>query len=483
MSIRSLIIPSKEACFGRAPKGSLRPLARCSLGLLVAQAVCCCAALATITHAAIRLAKVPLLLLIILGSFAGIAYAQEEDISQVLDHFQPPDYEEKCFQHFDDTASGVNLVNAFFLAKMSELMYLERLDYQLRYFENDACPLDTVESSEWLFENCRLSDHNFEKAYQKRFQHYFDGQLESAPYAAGEQEVRADNHLRFKFIHKSYLAQYHFMGIPYVSGVDPELMIISTPKTILIVFRGTDYVGGNAWAEWIGTDFRIFKSNAGGALHGTRLHTGFWLSFDFIRDDLIATLTEFGGNEKNIWVTGHSLGAALAIITGVYLKASDFNVQNIYTFAAPRSIGNKAFAQKADTLLPNRIHRFEYAQDPVTMVWPPVLGYKNVGKRHWFDTKKEGDFKFYTYTQERRFFGRPLKKYPQIDKSDKKEARRIKRHQFSGSTFIRKPMLNHHNPQWYTRATYNQLEEDVQVKVPSVDDPYPFFYYYQKNAK
>ena len=49
-------------------------------------------------------------------------------------------------------------------------------------------------------------------------------------------------------------------------------------------------MGQSQWAEWIGTDLKISQVNAGGALVGTKLHTGFWQSFDLIRDELIETI-------------------------------------------------------------------------------------------------------------------------------------------------------------------------------------------------
>ena len=50
-------------------------------------------------------------------------------------------------------------------------------------------------------------------------------------------------------------------------------------------------------------------------------------------------------------VTGHSLGAALAHLTGMNLVKAGYNVQMI-NFGSPR-IGNNAFAAFSNKLLPN----------------------------------------------------------------------------------------------------------------------------------
>ena len=66
--------------------------------------------------------------------------------AQVLENydFHAPTYEEQCMNHFNDTASGVHPINAFLLAKMTELMYLERLDYQMRYLETCMLNIKTI---------------------------------------------------------------------------------------------------------------------------------------------------------------------------------------------------------------------------------------------------------------------------------------------------------------------------------------------------
>jgi triacylglycerol lipase len=47
--------------------------------------------------------------------------------------------------------------------------------------------------------------------------------------------------------------------------------------------------------------------------------------------------------QKDIWVTGHSLGGALAVMFVSMLAEEDIDVRGLYTFGAPR-VGDKAFA-------------------------------------------------------------------------------------------------------------------------------------------
>ena len=394
--------------------------------------------------------------------------------AQINYKFDIPAKENECFQYFDETAEGVHPVNNFLLSKMTEMMYLERLDYQIRYLQNGQKAVDSIPSSHWIKENCMVSDSKFQQCFTSRFSHFF----EQPPEESEEQKTQ------FKYIQKTYTKDARFFGFKYQSGLDPELMVISTPSTIFILFRGTDDVGKSQWAEWIGTDFRINQMKAGGALVGTKIHTGFWLSFELIRDQLVTTLAEFDAKNKKVWLAGHSLGAALSVVTGVYLKSYGLDVQNIYAYACPRTIGNKAFIKRCDEILPNGIQRFEYFQDPVTMIWAPGYKYHHVGQRNWYDEEKKGQFKLYQKTDERTFISKPTRKYTNIDlEENPKEGHRIKRNQMNGSIFVSTKMLHYHNPQWYVKAAHAQLSEEQKSYLPDVDDSFPYLYFGRDDCK
>ncbi|MGB1217996.1 MAG: hypothetical protein ACPG5P_08965, partial [Saprospiraceae bacterium] len=78
-----------------------------------------------------------------------------------------------CMKYFDAEATGVNHTNEFFLAKMSELMYPERLDYQFQFLKNNQKPVKGIPSTQWIEENTRVNDDNFGCAFESRFKHYF----------------------------------------------------------------------------------------------------------------------------------------------------------------------------------------------------------------------------------------------------------------------------------------------------------------------
>ena len=83
----------------------------------------------------------------------------------------------------------------------------------------------------------------------------------------------------------------------------------------------------------------------------------------------------------SVWVTGHSLGGAVATLCALDIK-SVLNVDpNVYTYGAPR-VGNKGFAQFYDLLVPNTF-RIVNGHDLVPRVPIIALGFYHVSTEVW----------------------------------------------------------------------------------------------------
>jgi len=409
-----------------------------------------------------------------------------ESYSQAIDfHFTPPVQEWNAFQHFKLDATGIEPVNTFLLAKLSEMMYLERIDYQIRYLQNDQKPLKDLPSSEYLKEkDARVTNQNFKVAFEQRFKHYFHKQTassptnlltaqkqQSPPYKSSDSASHSSkNQLQFHFIHKTA-----YLDKKKRAGLDPELMVISTQELIIIAYRGTDRVGDDQWGEWLGTDFKVKLIKGGGHFVNTKVHKGFWKSFDLIRDELLQTLDKVNAKNKRIWLTGHSLGGAMAILTGAYLKSMDYPITNVYAFASPRVIGSKKLQKKIDDLLPNRVQRFEYYLDPVTLLWAPR--YQHIGQRNWFDQDELGNYQLHKNVKERylNFWPFHFNRHPFNDKRTT-AAMRLHKEMHTGLLVEIPFRFWYHNPQWYVKAAYAQLTAAQRAQLPAVDDSFPYLY-------
>ncbi len=134
-----------------------------------------------------------------------------------------------------------------------------------------------------------------------------------------------------------------------------------------IAFRGTKtFTDVKLDADYTQTDDSI--------LH-IRLHRGFAAA----TRDLYPLIMPHLRPGYRTRVTGHSLGGAIAAITGLYLRAQGFSVQ-VETFGQPK-VTNEAGARRADSL---NLTRFLNGEDLVTQV--PPLSYQpgNLGSYEHF---------------------------------------------------------------------------------------------------
>ena len=86
-----------------------------------------------------------------------------------------------------------------------------------------------------------------------------------------------------------------------------------------------------------------------------------------------------GFEKKRVYITGHSLGGALALLCGVRMHKEGKGSPVIYTFGAPRA-GNHEFGRAANVL---SVHRWVYAKDVVCMLPSDrILDYRHAGQTH-----------------------------------------------------------------------------------------------------
>ena len=107
-------------------------------------------------------------------------------------------------------------------------------------------------------------------------------------------------------------------------------------RATLIAFRGTDPHSAEEWLQ----DFTAIPVNIPWAPNVGLVHEGFLDVYDGIRDSLKLAMPKYEAAGR-VYLTGHSLGAALAT-----LAAYDFRQWEpvVVTFAGPR-VGTHAFAR------------------------------------------------------------------------------------------------------------------------------------------
>jgi pimeloyl-ACP methyl ester carboxylesterase len=183
---------------------------------------------------------------------------------------------------------------------------------------------------------------------------------------------------------------------------DNRGMVLSNSDVVVIVFRGTrlqmhalldvaEIVLINRNDLWTDSRFLRVACRAGG-----QVHAGFNSAFAEISDTLDAIVCN-KRPEQRLWLTGHSLGGALATLAAAHLGTAA--VQGLYTYGSPR-VGNVAFVAE----LPRESHcRFVHRDDWVPTVPPEFTGYVHGGtlqtvpgsppRRLWNDfTSGAGEF-------------------------------------------------------------------------------------------
>ncbi len=74
--------------------------------------------------------------------------------------------------------------------------------------------------------------------------------------------------------------------------------------------------------------------------------------------------------KKPVFVTGHSLGGAMALMHALHLAKTGWKVAAVYTSGQPH-VGDAAFYDDVETWLPGRYFRMEQSEDPTPRV-PPI---------------------------------------------------------------------------------------------------------------
>ncbi len=155
-------------------------------------------------------------------------------------------------------------------------------------------------------------------------------------------------------------------------------MVLSNDSALVVVFRGTrvqvhslldtsEVILLNQNDLWIDGQFLPAACRIGG-----RVHAGFLQAFVEI-SDCLDRMVKARRPEQKVWLTGHSMGGALATVAAAHLGAAA--VQGLHTYGCPR-VGNAAFAG----VLPVETHnRFVHRDDWVPALPPELLGYVHAG--------------------------------------------------------------------------------------------------------
>lgn len=152
--------------------------------------------------------------------------------------------------------------------------------------------------------------------------------------------------------------------------------IMESPQEIIIAFRGTSSTTN--WISDIIASQRKFKYIKEDCL----THRGFTDIYSSAREGILSALSKIESG-KTLYITGHSLGAALATMCAVDLSANtDYRSPYLFTYGSPR-VGDPAFAKVSTRYVPNS-YRIANPFDVVTYTPPSIYKLPKREKRYYY---------------------------------------------------------------------------------------------------
>jgi hypothetical protein len=165
-------------------------------------------------------------------------------------------------------------------------------------------------------------------------------------------------------------------------GMDARLFSVGNTQAwvagnddhLLVAFRGTEAPTSiEGLKDWLLTDAVNLLILPEGRLGtdlvaagvGARFHMGFVNALADIWGPVQeAVEAELKRKDRPLWVTGHSLGGALAMLSTWMFNRKFLPVHQVYTYGAPM-IGNSAASEAFDRAFPEKIYRYVNSDDPV----------------------------------------------------------------------------------------------------------------------
>jgi triacylglycerol lipase len=144
---------------------------------------------------------------------------------------------------------------------------------------------------------------------------------------------------------------------------------------IIIAFAGTDPLIPGNWITDLDVGLR-FRFNE--RVTPPALHSGFEKAYRSVAGKVAEALAK--RSETPVLVTGHSMGAALAVIAADdLLSDKKLHPTAIYGFGMPR-VGDADFANRYNDRLGNTTYRLVHGSDIVATVPPSSFGFRHVGR-------------------------------------------------------------------------------------------------------
>jgi pimeloyl-ACP methyl ester carboxylesterase len=162
-----------------------------------------------------------------------------------------------------------------------------------------------------------------------------------------------------------------------ISVSNTQVYVSQNENVVVVAFRGsqapTTLDGLKDWLLTNANNYLILPEGQIGtdfaaAGVGARFHRGFLEALNQIWDPLLTEVSRLlEATDRPLWVTGHSLGGALALMAAWRLQRNFIKVHEVVTFGAPM-VGNNAAARAFEQEFAGKIYRYVNLEDPVPLL-------------------------------------------------------------------------------------------------------------------
>ena len=172
--------------------------------------------------------------------------------------------------------------------------------------------------------------------------------------------------------------QWGFPRSRFIDRRETQTFVMANDQAVVVAFRGTEPGKLLDWMSDLDTQFADGPFGL--------VHDGFNLALSRVWEELNASVAEFQDQGQSLWLTGHSLGAALATLATARWREQDKPVHGLYHFGSPR-VGDRVFERTFDQDFAARNFRFVNNADLVTRVPLRATGYSHAGTMLYFTDK------------------------------------------------------------------------------------------------
>lgn len=165
---------------------------------------------------------------------------------------------------------------------------------------------------------------------------------------------------------RRFLSKWQFPDVRILRGFHTQGFIARQGNTLIVAFRGTEPINAGDWL----TDINYHQCEILPSVPGL-VHQGFARALEEVREPMLNAVAELsGGGVTQTFITGHSLGGALAVLAASVLQSQGTRrIAAVYTFGQPR-VGDSRFSMAFDAKLGTVTFRYVNDRDIVPHLPP-----------------------------------------------------------------------------------------------------------------